>query len=328
MNGLLSLAIAAALGVPVEFRDRGYLKRHPVATMVGFGSHYQPPGTWSDDTSLTLCTAESLLNGFDPDDMGRLFVRWLDEGYWTFGRVFDVGGSTANAISRLSGVPATESGGTGERENGNGSLMRILPVAVCFANQSEEEMLDALHRASAITYAHPRSMMACGSYGLLVRGLASGLGPAEAYAQTCVRGKALYRRGVAGAASMGRLVGPSAQPESDPAESELPHFSRFLSGDLASATEDSVESGGSAIHTLEASVWCLLTTQDFATAVLKAVNLGGDIDTTGAVTGGLAGLYYGEKAIPSEWLRALARREDIEDLARRFAEAVTGQGFI
>jgi ADP-ribosylglycohydrolase len=214
--------------------------------------------------------------------------------------------------------------------------MRILPVAVYFAHHSEEEMLDSLHKASAITHAHSRSMMACGLYGLLVRGLLSGMSPAEAYAQACVRGKALYRRGGAGAASTDRLVGssvqpglagPSAQPESDPAESELPHFSRFLSGGLASATEDSVESGGYVVHTLEASVWCLLTTRDLASAVLKAVNLGGDTDTTGAVTGGLAGLCYGEKAIPSEWLGALARREDIEDLARRFAEAVTGQRF-
>jgi ADP-ribosylglycohydrolase len=102
----------------------------------------------------------------------------------------------------------------------------------------------------------------------------------------------------------------------------LPHFSRFLSGGLASATEDSVESGGYVVRTLEASVWCLLATRDFVSALLKAVNLGGDTDTTGAVTGGLAGLCYGEKAIPGEWLGTLARREDIENLARRFAEAV------
>jgi len=107
-------------------------------------------------------------------------------------------------------------------------------------------------------------------------------------------------------------------------QQEVRYFDRFLSGDLASAAEDSVESGGYVVHTLEASVWCLLTTRDFASAVIKAVNLGGDTDTTGAVTGGLAGLYYGDEAIPRDWLDALARRIDIEDLAKRFSEVVTG----
>lgn len=162
VGSLEGLAIGDALGVPVEFQDGSTSGAIPVTTMTGFGTHSQPPGTWSDATSMALCTAESLLNGFDPDDMGRLFVRWLDEGYWTpYGRAFDVGVATSNAIPRLRrGVPATKSGGIGERDNGNGSLMRIMPVAV-FANRSEEEMLDALHRASAITHVHPRSMMAC-----------------------------------------------------------------------------------------------------------------------------------------------------------------------
>ena len=202
--------------------------------------------------------------------------------------------------------------------------MRVLPAAVYFAKGSEDKMLDALHTASAITHAHPRSMIACGLYGLLVRGLVHGLTPTEAYAQACAGGRSAYSIGGAAAESISRVVAASSQPGQPSLQQEVRYFDRFLSGDLASAAEDSVESGGYVVHTLEASVWCLLTTRDFASAVIKAVNLGGDTDTTGAVTGGLAGLYYGDEAIPRDWLDALARRIDIEDLAKRFSEVVTG----
>lgn len=332
MSGLLALAVSDSLGVPAEFRSREYLRVHPVATMTGFGTHHQPPGTWSDDTSMIFCTAESMLSGFDLDDMGRRFVRWLDEGYWTaHGDAFDAGGTTRNAIDRLRrGTPVSESGDFDEWSNGNGSLMRILPVALYFAGSQEAEMLDVLHRTSAITHAHPRSMIACGLYGLLVRGLLAGAAPSEAYSQACALGKVMYAPGGAGLEFICSLVQRRASdstrqpmpPNPGAVSRELRHFDRFLSGRLAEVDELDIESGGYVVHTLEASVWSLLNTTDFASAVLKAVNLGGDTDTTGAVTGGLAGICYGEESIPAEWLAALARREDIEDLARRFSEAV------
>ncbi len=307
VSTLLSVAVGDALGVPVEFQSREYLRGKPITGMVGFGSHRQPPGTWSDDTSMTLCGAESLLRGFDLEDMGHRFVRWLDEGYWTaHGRVFDVGGTTGDAIRRLkNGFSPEKSGGASEFDNGNGSLMRILPVAAYFARDPVEEMLDALHKASAITHAHPRSMMACGLYGLVARGLLEEMTPATAYAKACEQGKEAYANGLT-ANGMAKPAG------------EIHHFARFLSGDLADAAERSIKSDGYVVHTLEASVWCLLTTDTFCSAVQKAVNLGEDTDTTGAVAAGLAGLYYRQKGIPPAWLDALARRDDIADLESRF----------
>ncbi|MGB4437301.1 MAG: ADP-ribosylglycohydrolase family protein, partial [Acetomicrobium sp.] len=130
IGGLLGLCIGDALGVPVEFQSREKLKRNPVKDMMGYGTHNQPPGTWSDDSSLAFCLAESLCNGFDLQDIADKFVKWMYEGYWTpWGKAFDVGHTTQIAISRLKkGVDPLESGPTDERSNGNGSLMRILPL--------------------------------------------------------------------------------------------------------------------------------------------------------------------------------------------------------
>ena len=126
-SGLLGVAVGDALGVPVEFTGRPELRDNPVHGMRGMGTHLQPPGTWSDDSSLTFCLAESLTGGYDLEDIAGRLCRWLDESYWTArGEVFDVGRTTARAIHALGrGAPPTEAGGRGEWSNGNGSLMRI-----------------------------------------------------------------------------------------------------------------------------------------------------------------------------------------------------------
>ena len=129
-GGLLGLATGDALGVPVEFCEKSRLKKDPVTDMRGWGTHSQPPGTWSDDTGMTLAALDSLAGGFDPEDMMLCFSRWRGGEYWPYGEVFDVGIATEQAISRYrSGIPALLCGGRGERDNGNGSLMRMLPIA-------------------------------------------------------------------------------------------------------------------------------------------------------------------------------------------------------
>ena len=137
LGGLWGAIIGDALGVPVEFMSREQVRRNPITGMRGYGTFNLPPGSWSDDSSLLLCTVESLLNGFDTDSMGDLFIRWLTEGYWTpWGKTFDVGASTMSSIGRMiREVPPEEAGGRGENDNGNGSLMRILPVGIFFARQ-------------------------------------------------------------------------------------------------------------------------------------------------------------------------------------------------
>lgn len=145
-GGLWGAAVGDALGVPVEFCARKERERDPVANLRGYGTHNQPPGTWSDDTSLSLCTIDALLhNGEDYQALGRSFVRWLDAEIWTpHGVVLDVGNATAEAIQRLAhGVAPLEAGRDEEPSNGNGSLIRIPPVAIWFAGRQAANAIEA-----------------------------------------------------------------------------------------------------------------------------------------------------------------------------------------
>jgi ADP-ribosylglycohydrolase len=287
------------LGVPVEFSSRAEVQANPVTEMRGHGTHHQPAGTWSDDSSLLLCSADSLLHHeFNTEDMGKRFVQWLDHALWSpWGDVFDVGMTTCDALRRISdGITAEQAGGRDEQSNGNGSLMRILPVALRFAGQPVEQLRSYLERASAITHGHARSQMACVFYGLVTRELAAGSHPRAAIA--------------------------SARPaflETYEQVSEAGTFRHILNDDFCSLPEGEIVSTGYVLHTLHASLWCLLTTNNFEECVLKAVNLGGDTDTTGCVAGGLAGLAYGVNSIPTAWKRQLARHADLEQLFNAFA---------
>ena len=306
LGGLWGSLVGDALGVPVEFKDRATVQADPVKNMRGFGSHQQPPGTWSDDSSLLLCSTDSLVrHEFDTDDMGKRFVSWYEEGLWTpHGKVFDVGVATSRALSRIAGgVRAEVAGGDDQFSNGNGSLMRIIPVSLRFADAPTRLLLDRVHRASAITHRHPRSQMACGFFTLVVQELLNGSIAAEAFTNALEAFWAHY------------------QPEPW-WSAELDYFQLLLAGDLTQRPESEIDSGGYVLHTLPASLWCLLTTANFQECVLKAVNLGSDTDTTGCVAGGLAGVYYGVSAIPKTWLQTLARHDEIESLFNRFAETI------
>lgn len=302
LGGLWGAVVGDALGVPVEFEERAEVRSHPVVGMRGHGTHDQPAGTWSDDSSLLLCTADSLLrHEFDTEDMGKRFVAWYHEGLWTpWKRVFDVGVATSQALTRIAnGMRAEVAGGDGQFSNGNGSLMRILPVALRFAQQPTKALLDRVHRASAITHRHSRSQMACGLYSLVIRELLADYGPQEA-----------FKRGIAAFRSF---------YEPDPYwAAELDYFQLAMAGDLATRPESEIDSSGYVVHTLTASLWCLLTTSNFRDCVLKAVNLGGDTDTTGCVAGGLAGVAYGPQSIPAEWVQQLARHQELEQLFSAF----------
>jgi ADP-ribosylglycohydrolase len=306
LGGLWGAVIGDALGVPVEFMSREQVRRNPITGMRGYGSFNLPPGSWSDDSSLLLCTVESLLNGLDTGTIGKLFIRWLNEGYWTpWGETFDVGNSTMSSIRRMmKGVPPEEAGGRGEHDNGNGSLMRIIPVGIFFASKPIDELLDAVHRAASITHRHPRTLMACGFYCLMVRALMEGRSPDEAYKYAIDQARVNYTK--------------------MPFAEELNHFERLFSGLMGSVPETAIKSSGYVIHTLEASIWCLLNSNSFQEAALKAVNLGEDTDTTGCVTGSLAGAYYGLKGIPKEWIASIARKDDIDNLLVRFVNNIGG----
>ena len=163
---LFGLAVGDALGVPVEFASREFLLKNPVKMMIGFRSHNQPPGTWSDDSSLAFCLAQSLIKGYEVDDIAKNFIQWYRKGYWgAHYKVFDIGGATKFAIERLlKGTPALLSGGLLENDNGNGSLMRIMPLIFNIHQLSIDQRYQRIKEVSAITHAHFRSVFACFIY--------------------------------------------------------------------------------------------------------------------------------------------------------------------
>jgi ADP-ribosylglycohydrolase len=301
----LGLAIGDALGVPVEFRNRNILRNNPITTMTGYGCWEQPAGTWSDDSSLAFCTAESLVEGYDLHDMGKRFVRWRLEGYWgAHGKVFDIGGTTRVALDRIvNGENPFYSGEFEEESNGNGSLMRIIPASLYFHNSSNQYLMERMREISGVTHRHFRSVFSCFIFSKFAEQLFLGLDKRDAFLN-----------------AIDEIKGYIATENFNAKELDL--FNRVLSGQLPDLPEEKIYSSGYVLHTLEASIWCFLNSGSFKEAVLKAVNLGGDTDTTACVTGALAGLYYGKEAIPSEWVDVLARKEDIILLAGNFQKSL------
>jgi len=309
-NMFLGLSLADALGVPVEFQSREDLIQNPVTSMRSFGSHHQPEGTWSDDSSLAFCLAESLKNGYNLKDMAHKFIQWKSEQIWTpHGRVFDIGMQTNRAIDRLAKILGNEDKESlkllkyedDEYTNGNGSLMRILPLLYYIKGKDIEEQFEIAWEVSALTHGHIRSAISCLIYLKFAELMLDGISLNDAYQQTRTIIQKLFL-----------LRGISAYGQDK--------FKRIIANDISKLSEEEINSGGYVIDTLEASFWCLLHTNSYLDAVFKAINLGDDTDTTATVVGGIAGLYYGMEDVPKTWIQNLARKKDIIQLSEDYLE--------
>lgn len=300
---MLGHAVGDALGVPVEFCERDDLAEKPVTDMVGYGTYPYPEGCWSDDTSMSLAALDSLASSkLNFDDIMVKFGEWYyDDEYTPTGEMFDVGNTCSYAIDNYFAYhkPVEECGLAGEHSNGNGSLMRIHPfVLYAYANQmSVDEWLGVIVKASALTHAHDISKIGCLIYTFILMsllkdkgkdGLRDALKKAERYLSACA---------------------------------EFAPYERIFKSDFAGLPREEIKSSGYVVDTLEAAIWCLLTTDNYRDCVLKAVNLGDDTDTVAAVAGGLAGALYGYDAIPREWLDTLKRRGYIEEMCERSCAA-------
>ena len=309
-GGILGLCVADALGVPVEFNSRESLMKNPVTEMRGYGTYNQPPGTWSDDTSMTLCLMDSLTNGLDLGDIMQKFHAWMETGKYTpHGVVFDIGIATHKAIRKYAnGTEPLMCGGTSEYDNGNGSVMRILPlVFYLFGSpdmKSKNDIFNCIHEVSALTHAHKRSLVACGIY----LSIASELIEAGCDVNKGISRAKKYYSGKAEFAD------------------ELKHFHRIFDDGFKNLPLESINSSGYVVDTLEAALWCLLNTDDYKSCVLKAVNLGEDTDTVAVVAGGLAGMKYGADSIPDEWLKQIVRLDYVEELCEAFYMSLITEG--
>ena len=309
LNGIMGVVVGDALGCPVQFESRKEVSRHPVTDMRGYGTFNLPEGSWTDDSSLTIALLESIrrIGKIDLDDIMENFMKWLYNGDFTpYGQSYDIGRGTMQAIDRYSRIRnAKKCGGDEARNNGNGSLMRILPACI-YCNVMETsgiysdcDAIDVIHSVGGLTHAHIRSNIACGLYFFMVKQILIGEGPLqERMREGLTQGFAFY--------------------ESRLADKENLHYYDRLRDLTAfkSLPAEKIKSTGYVVDALEAAVWSLITTDRFDQALLKAVNLGDDTDTVGAIAGGLAGLYYGYDTIPENWLSAIKRREWIEEMCR------------
>lgn len=271
-DGLYGLIVGDALGVPVEFRQRGSYK---ITDMIGFGTYNQPEGTFSDDSSMTLATCHSIKEkgGINLEDIMEKFCLWYYEGKYTpFGKCFDIGNTTSQAIITYKKTRSLEAASQkDERDNGNGSLMRVLPLI--FIDASDEDV----EKVSALTHGHEISKEACVIYVNIGKRILSGE-KLEDILQDVSLSKNYERL-------------------------------RYL----CSLNEEDIKSTGYVLTSLEAALWCILKTSSYKDCVLKAVNLGNDTDTIGAIAGGLAGLIYGYDQIPISWIEKIKNKKLIDN---------------
>ena len=312
-NTIYGAATGDALGVPVEFRLRETIKHNPVTDMRGYGTYNLPEGTWSDDTSMTLCLADSIgeTGGINYTDIMRRFHDWLfHAAYTSDNHVFDVGNACRTAIGRYGrGTAPLDCGMKDNACNGNGSLMRISPLPFylletygCDA-MNKEEAFEIVHNVSSLTHAHGISLAGCDIYCAVMLEILKGT-EKDKLMQAAGEKTAIY-----------------AEKHSEYRQA-YSKYSRIFQADFAETPEKLIESSGYVVHTLEAVIWCFLNTDNYKDCVLKAVNLGSDTDSVACVAGSITGLYYGD--IPADWLSKLRSRKLIDRVINSFAKAVSG----
>lgn len=284
-GALLGLACGDAVGTTVEFGERGTF---PLVTdMVGGGPFNLSPGQWTDDTSMALCLAESLIEceGFDAAEQMQRYVRWLEHGYWSSnGHCFDIGGTTRDALLKykLTGNPF--SGSTYDQSAGNGCIMRLAPIAMFFY-PDRDAAIEMSGESSRTTHGAPECIEASRLLGSMLFMALDGASKEQI----------LSGHGMSGFTSR--------------------KIEAIANGDYRTKPEAEIFGGGYVVQSLEAALWCFDQTDNFREAILRAANLGDDADTTAAICGQIAGAYYGAVCIPENWRKTLARKDEIYLLA-------------
>ncbi len=293
-GSLCGLAIGDAVGTTLEFKPPGSFK--PIEDMIGGGPFRLKAGQWTDDTSMALCLAESLIecNGSNLIDQLERYTRWYLDGHLSStGECFDIGNTVRKGLSNFARKGEPYSGATDRWSAGNGSIMRLAPVPLFFA-QNPKEAVDKSGESSRTTHGNRIAIDACRYFGGLLVGAVSGV-PKKQLLSKCYH----------------------------PSEGEWQEFYlateiyEIAFGSFKRREPPEIKGTGYVVESLEAALWAFYKSEDFEEGCLMAANLGDDADTTGAVYGQLAGAYYGIKGIPDKWLEKLSHRKLIEEYAEK-----------
>ena len=298
INSILGFTIGDAMGVPIEFENREKLLKKPITKMEGFGNYDVPSGVWSDDTSLTLATIDSILqnHSINYEDLIKKFCDFLNFAKYTAtGIVFDIGKTTKESLMRYYNEKKNYNECGSLDINSNGSLMRMLPIALYtyYDDISEEKLLEIIKKTSSLTHGHEFSILGCYIYVKYIHFILSGYDKFTAYQK--IKNLNLYKF----------------------SEDARRCYKRFLTTDIYKLDLDYIKSSSYIVDTLETVIWTFLNTNSFMEAIVGSINLGGDTDTIGALTGALAGLIYD---IPSELISHIKNKEYLLDLSKKFDE--------
>ena len=300
IDGLMGFVVGDAMGVPVEFSMREKMFINPVTDMIGYGSHNVPAGTWSDDTSMTIALIDSInnKNKIDYDDIMNNFKAWFNDAKYTpADDVFDIGRTCLKAIGNYSkGINPLECGLKDINDNGNGSLMRISPIAYyCYYNNlNDNEILKLVNDISSLTHAHEISLMGCYIYIKYLIFLLEGNNKLDAYHKIQNIDYSFY------------------------SNETIIKYERILKNNIYELSIDEIKSSGYIVDTLEASLWVLLNTDNYKHAIIGSINLGNDTDTIGAICGSMAGLIYGYEDIEETWINTLIKKDYLIDIFNQF----------
>lgn len=305
-NGLLGMVIGDAMGVPFEFRSRKEINKKNIALMIGYGTHFQVSGTWSDDSSMAFCIMDSILknDGYNASHLADTFVKWMNEGYLTpHGKVFDIGISTSKSLKNYAYWKDFKTSGlTEEKDNGNGALMRILPFIYYVKNFPIEKRFDFIKEESGITHNHAISHIGCFYYSEFIINLLNGLSKKEAYFKTAETVLNFF--------------------ENHEYNNYLSYYKRLLEGKIWREKATNIRGNGFIVSTLEASIWSFMRNKSFISCLENVIALGEDTDTTGCVTGGIAGVYFPEKQISEEYINVLANKNKVLELIKNYVSYI------
>lgn len=294
-GAIMGAIVGDAIGLPFEFKDKSEIKKSDIRKLKTRGYHNLPIGTWSDDSSMILCTIESMLDGYNHRNIGDKFCEWKYNAHWTpYGILFDIGGTTAKAIMNIN-LRNDYTGLNEEDDCGNGSLMRIIPL-LFYIKDNRSQRFDIIKEVSSLTHSNMKCIIACSIYLEMCLNILDGHDKTTAYTKMKSTILEYYKE----------------------YDKQLKSFDNILYKDILDINKEELSGSGYVIHTLESALYSFLSTKNFKHAIYNAILLGDDTDTVASITGGISGLYYGYNKIPKKWRKLIVKQKEIFDLLDTF----------